>query len=288
MSIRDIKDFVAVDFETATNNRMICQVGVTIVENLKIIGTYSRLIQPPENKYDKGCVNVHHITPEDTESISNFAEAWIEFRHLFHNRIIVAHNAAFDEDALRNNLDYYNIYDGDIPKFECTYCIYYRSLEDLCVGFGLDCDGHHDAGFDSKCCAQFFINYINGVQPDFTNPPKPKAKKKSYIYNYAEHEQLSGDVLKKDLSNADPNNPFYDKKVVITGVFPVKRPDLARKLKEMGADVNTSISPRTNYVIMGESPGWKKVMQIDEYNKNGGNIKTIKWEELQALITIYT
>ena len=33
-----MQDFIAVDFETATSNKMACQIGVTIVENGVIKG----------------------------------------------------------------------------------------------------------------------------------------------------------------------------------------------------------------------------------------------------------
>lgn len=39
---------------------------------------------------------------------------------------------------------------------------------------------------------------------------------------------LKGDILRKDLSQADPNNPFYDRKVVITGEFSLERKEIAK------------------------------------------------------------
>ena len=42
-----IDSFIAVDFETATYNRMACQVGIVVVRNGVITERISNFIQPP-------------------------------------------------------------------------------------------------------------------------------------------------------------------------------------------------------------------------------------------------
>ena len=80
---------------------MACQIGVTIVENGVIKGTAVDYIQPPYNKYDIGCMKVHHITPEQTKNSPSFDGVWQNYKELFENYPIVAHNAPFDESVLR-------------------------------------------------------------------------------------------------------------------------------------------------------------------------------------------
>lgn len=291
MSIRDIKDFVAVDFETATPDRFICQVGITIVENLQIVDTIVKFIQPPDNRYDINCMAVHHISPEKTKDAPTFDKAWAELAPYFQDRVLVAHNASFDADVLRRNLNYYNIKADGIRDFECTFCLLNGSLEYLCVAYGMEYTDHHDAGFDSKCCAQFFLNYINGIMPDHNRVPLSffkEKKKKKRSPDYSGHDRIKGSVLKKDLTNADPNNPFYNRKVVITGVFPVSRIEIANKLKTMGADVDTGVTKRTNFVIVGDEAGWKKLEKIDTYNAQGAEIQTIKWDELSEIFSVFS
>lgn len=283
MEISDIRDFVAVDFETATSDRMICQIGITVVENLEIVDTLTMLIQPPGNKYEQMCMSVHHITPSHTYYSPTLRQVWNRLAPYFQNRIIVAHNSAFDEDALRKNLRYYGLPDDGIGKFYCTYCLFNSSLKCLCYAYDMDVSGHHDAGFDAECCATFFINYIRGIEPDYTKVPDElirKPKKRSFTI----HERVQGDVLKKDLTNADPNNPFYDKKVVITGLFPVSRSSIANELKSFGADVDHSVTKRTAYVLAGSEPGWKKMEQIDKFNAEGASINVISWEDYNEMI----
>lgn len=267
-------NFIAVDFETATFDRMACQIGVTIVENGEIKGTVVDYIRPPENRYDEGCIKVHHIQPEQTINAPTFDVIWQNFKELFEKYPIVAHNASFDEFVLRHNLDYYGIPHANIAKFICTYQIYQLSLDKLCWAFNLHDDAHHDAGFDSLRCAQFYKFYLEGVRPDLSRLADYIPENEKQI-TFKIHKQLKGDVLHKDLSNADPNNPFYNKKVVITGLFDVDRETLAQHLKSLGADLDTCISRKTNFVIIGRDAGPAKLAKLQELIDGGYAIRRL-------------
>ena len=276
--------FIAVDFETATFDKMACQIGVTIVENGVIKGTTVDYIQPPGNKYEIGCINVHHITPDQTRCAPTFDVIWQNYKDLFENYPIVAHNAPFDESVLRANLEYYRIPHNNIDKFICTYHIYQLSLDKLCFIFNLNDDGHHDAGFDSLRCAQFYKFYLEGVQPDLSKLADyiPESERHMSI---KQHKQLKGDVLQKDLTNADPNNPFYNKKVVITGVFDTEREVLAHKLKSLGADLDTTITKRTNFVFVGRDAGPAKMVKLQTLIDCGCDIRQLGQEDVNQLLT---
>lgn len=90
-------NFVAVDFETAQTpwrkNIFICQIGIVVVENGVITEMISRLVQPPGNKYEKGCVDVHGITPKITKLEPTFDELRKNIEKFFIGTTLVAHNA---------------------------------------------------------------------------------------------------------------------------------------------------------------------------------------------------
>jgi DNA polymerase-3 subunit epsilon len=90
--------------------------------------------------------------------------------------------------------------------------------------------------------------------------------------------------LKKDLSCANPNNPFYNKKVVITGVFDVERENLATKLKSLGADLDTAISKRTNFVFIGREAGPSKLAKLQSLIENGYNIRQLGQQEVTQIM----
>ena len=87
---------------------------------------------------------------------------------------------------------------------------------------------------------------------------------------------LRGNILEKDLSVADENSPFYDRNIVITGVFRLERKEIAIFFRNrLGADINTSITKRTHFVLIGEDPGPSKIEKIDKLIHDGYNIRTL-------------
>lgn len=281
-------NFIAVDFETATTDRFACQIGIVVVKDGIITERISHLIKPPFNKYDKETITKHHITPDKTENSPTFEDLWTEISHYFIGTTIFAHNASFDEDTLYKNLNYYCIMPMGIRKFKCT-CLAFRNtgLQALCVGFGIEYDPHkhHDALYDAECCALFALRLYNNESPDYNKISSFKAtkspKKKTEIKR---HSSLKGDVLIKDLSNADESNPFYDRKVVITGEFEMSRNSLASKLKNLGADLNNSISKNTNYVLIGRDPGPSKLDKIEKLIHDGYNIKKLYENDILSIL----
>lgn len=70
---------------------------------------------------------------------------------------------------------------------------------------------------------------------------------------------------KKD---AEDENAFYRKKVVITGNFDYfpDRNDLAKLLYDCGADIDTAITERVSYIVAGKDAGWRKMEKVKEYD----------------------
>ena len=54
-----MRDFAAIDFETANNERTsVCSVGVVIVRDGEIVDSFYSLIQPEPNYYNYWCTQV--------------------------------------------------------------------------------------------------------------------------------------------------------------------------------------------------------------------------------------
>ena len=99
------------------------------------------------------------------------------------------------------------------------------------------------------------------------------------------HTQLSGDVLRPNLQNVNPSSPFYGKKVVFTGVLThISREDAAATVKLLGADIDTSITPRTDLVIVGKGAGPIKLRKIEAYNGAGAHIRVVDEREFLGMI----
>jgi len=275
-------DFVAIDFETAQGPRWsVCQVGLVIVENGEIKQSFCHLIQPPDNKYSPVNINIHKITPDKTEHAPHFPEVWKKIKPLIENKLIVAHSIDFDIDCLRQTLNYYEM---EVPEYD-TDCTFRRSgmkLDEACAAYNIELTNHHDAECDAKACACLYISQLNGVEPDYSRKVTSQRKKP---FDFTGHDRIKGDLLKPDLENADSSNPFYGKKVVFTGELEgIGRNQAAICVKDMGADIDTQITKKTNFVVVGEDPGYAKMAKISKYNDEGSNIKIIYEPEFLKMI----
>ena len=115
-----MRDFAAIDFETANNERTsVCSVGVVIVRNGKIVDTFYSLIQPEPNYYNYWCSQVHGLTRQDTEEAPVFPKVWKQIEPLIEGLPLVAHNKAFDESCLKAVFRCYQI-DYSNYEFYCT------------------------------------------------------------------------------------------------------------------------------------------------------------------------
>lgn len=77
---------------------------------------------------------------------------------------------------------------------------------------------------------------------------------------------------------ANTNSPLSGKKIVITGTLPVDRDAAKDLLEQAGAIIASSVSKKTDYVLVGEDPGSKLA------TAQSLGIKILSWDEIQALL----
>lgn len=65
-------------------------------------------------------VRVHGIHPEDVKDEPKFDKIWSEIGPLLDNKLLIAHNAAFDMSVLRACLDTYDLPYPDV-RYSCSY-----------------------------------------------------------------------------------------------------------------------------------------------------------------------
>ena len=74
-----MKDFAAIDFETANQQRTsVCSVGIVIVRDGEIADSYYSLIKPEPEYYSYWNTRVHGLTLEDTMNADVFPKVWAE------------------------------------------------------------------------------------------------------------------------------------------------------------------------------------------------------------------
>lgn len=158
-------DFIALDFETATNDAdSPCEMGLAIVRGGEVREVRNWLIKPRQWPFfSPFTMAVHGIRPEDVADAPGFAGVWAEALPLMDGATVVAHNAAFDMNVLRSTLLSYRL---PLPTFS-----YFCSVS-LCrrvwpghrsYGLGPMCSVHgirfkqHRAGNDAEAAAELVL-----------------------------------------------------------------------------------------------------------------------------------
>lgn len=159
--ITEMKDFAAIDFETANSERSsVCSVGVVIVRDGEMVDSFYSLIQPEPNYYNYWCSRVHGLCCADTDEAPVFPRVWEKIAPMIEGLPLVAHNKTFDEGCLRA---VFRTYQMDYPDYEFhdTLRVARRLLKNLpdhqlhtvAAACGFDMKNHHHALADAEACA---------------------------------------------------------------------------------------------------------------------------------------
>jgi DNA polymerase-3 subunit epsilon len=156
-----MKDFVAIDFETANGERSsVCAVGIAVVKDGEVVETFYSLIQPEPNYYNYWNTKVHGLTAQDTDDAMVFPKVWEQIEPLLGELPLVAHNKSFDESCLKA---VFRVYQMDYPDydFHCTLKAAKKQfpqlpnhqLHTVSEYCGYEMRKHHEALDDAYACA---------------------------------------------------------------------------------------------------------------------------------------
>lgn len=160
--------FATIDFETtglfpSKHDRAIEVAVVHSGPDGTITGRWETLINPGR---DLGPQRIHAIRAADVRSAPTFADIAAELVDLLSGRVVVAHNASFDQRFLLAELDRIDYW---APQFDplCTMRLARdilpgagRSLADCCAAFDIDLADAHRASADAFATAQLLEAYI--------------------------------------------------------------------------------------------------------------------------------
>jgi DNA polymerase-3 subunit epsilon len=282
--------FVAIDFEHATGFKgSVCSVGiVSYNENGDIIDEYSTLIQPPKNEYNFYNTRVHGISKEATKNAPKFPEVYPEIKKRINGNIVVAHNAfGTDKLCLEQAMEHHKINETLNIDWQCTYKITNAKLNEVAETCNIELN-HHDSLSDARACAKIYYLHKQGLLPQkFKSQNKSKGNKttKTQKKNYT--DRLKGDVFKPDFDNAaNKTNPFFMKKVVITGFPNAIKEEIANNLKKLGSDIDSTVTKKTNYLIIGENAGPSKLSKMRKNIDENRDARIINFNEYNELINL--
>ncbi len=164
-----MKDFAAIDFETANTNRSsICSVGVVIVRGGVVQESIYKLVRPTPNFYSYICTQVHGLSNCDTCNAPTFPEVWRWIAPKIVGLPLVAHNAPFDKGCLKAVHEHYEMEYPDYEFFDTLRASRQKfgkqlpnhQLHTVAAACGYDLKAHHNALADAEACATIALKIL--------------------------------------------------------------------------------------------------------------------------------
>lgn len=301
--------YVVIDFETTGCNHKtdrITEVGAVKYAHGIEVDVFETLVNPQMPiPFDVSALT--GIYNDDVAGKPTFEEILPDLTRFIGAAPIIAHNAPFEksflDDAYRaagtqfknDVIDTLKLARKAFPSLES------HKLEYLKTALGLTDQRSHRALADVYTCAELYIRCIEQLRnvqsekPDPSdekhtsekNTPRKQAGKKGIIRHKSPKE------IKPTVDKFDENHPLYKKSIVFTGEMETSREDAMQQAVNCGAVVSSSVSGRTNYLVVGRqdealvgAEGLStKERKAGELNKNGrANIILLNEEDFLHLI----
>lgn len=304
-------NFVAIDFETANESRdSACAIGLTEVRDGEVLEPVYHVIRPPELRFSRWTTQCHGLTAQDVVAAPSLGEIWPTLLPLIENRLVVAHNAAFDMSVLRHSL-----HTALLPIPQLSYLCTLRlarmawphlashSLAFLAVVHGLELE-HHHAGSDSHAAASLLLRIKEANHADcLLSLSESLGVSIGKIFSSASWTPSTSPSLRKDKQTVEvtlpdgydaTQHPFHKKNVVFTGTLTMfSRSEAHAAVALFGGHPRGSVSKKTDYLVAGAQDLSRlatgtdestKLRAAREFRKQGADIRVITDADFMELV----
>jgi DNA polymerase-3 subunit epsilon len=264
-------DFVAIDFETANMMRgSACAIGLAVVEDGKIVETFSQLMRPPlsdgPEAFDDFNVGIHGITWDLVKNEPEFIDVWRSAVEVIGTRPLIAHNAAFDMGVLREALDL-SMSDWPTLNYACTLVASRRvlslpsySLPYVASELNVLLKQHHDAKSDAVAAAEIMIELCKRKS---ANSLEELLASINVNWGMISEGNWRGSVAKQKYTSkelpaprADANSDhfLFGKHIVITGALPsgITRSQAQERIAYFGGIPQENVTKETSLLVIGD------------------------------------
>jgi DNA polymerase-3 subunit epsilon len=164
--------FVVLDVETTGvlpgHDRVVEIALVTLGEDRSIADEFVTLVNPER---DVGPTSIHGIQASHVTEAPTFAEVAGDIAARLEGRVIIGHNARFDDRFIREEFSRIGVRVGDSPLL-CTLRMAYalepdvagRKLPDCCARAGVPIDAWHGALHDARATARLYESYMSRAE----------------------------------------------------------------------------------------------------------------------------
>jgi len=290
-------EFLVIDFETACfDNSSICQVGLVKYNNGEVITLLDCLINPNTVFTN---TRIHGISQQDVVNSPTFSDIYYQIEEHIKDKIVFNHNGSdkskFEAACVNAGLPIFNVtWLNSATLVRRTWSQFSSSgygVEEMCGFLGIKYKPHN-AAFDAYATALIIEKASEikkySIADWIKNLSQTTGSRTRTYLKYNDKQIIKGEIKQApDLSSIqNKENPFFGKKVVISGTYfnwP-DRNDLAKLLKELGADIDTGIGKYTNYLCAGEGVGPSKYEKMKQKIARGEDAQILTESEIIEML----
>lgn len=265
--------FVAIDFEHLhPSHETACEVGAVRVVDGLVTGRLHSTINPPEEMCTgRDNSDIIGLTADMLAHSPRFPEVYAMLTAFVGDLPLVAHNASTERSVLAKCCRYYDIEETLLRNGLTDTCALFggKGLAECCAEHGITLSEHHDPLHDAEATARL---YLLSVGETITPVIRKERLSTKSLHKFKEEKASFDPSILQPLSDDEVVNkdtPFFGGvKTVVTGQY-IAYPDrnlLKQRIKELGADIDTSVSSRTRILVTGTTGvGPAKLQKAKEY-----------------------
>lgn len=251
-------NFIALDVETANSDpKSICQIGLAVFKNGELVDTWKSLINPQVD-FDGINIAIHGIEPKHVKDAPRIHEVRSVLEGIIGDNVVATYTA-FDRVAFSKNFPDLNWDWLDVALVvrrtweEVAYSGY--GLANMCEMLDIKMERHHDAVSDAVNAGQIFIKAID-IHGDID--VCKKIIKKS-ISNLIGKGQLvsNGEKSAGIIEGGNPEGKWYGDVLCFTGELALPRVNASIIASQMGFNVGSGVTKKTNYLVKGRQDSFK-------------------------------
>lgn len=289
-------DFYVFDLEStdrAYTTSEICEIAALKVVDGEVADKFETLVYI-DGEISAAAARVNHISKDilqDAPHMKTALNSFISF--IGSNPVLVGHNIkTFDlpfigrvanlcgvEFEYRDAIDTCTLAKRawpDLPSYK---------MDDLRTCLNIDTEGCHRA---LKDCFDEYSLYMR-IRQDVeegrasVTPPKKSAPRSGAKWSAKWGRKKAKDFT-TDMVVFDERHPLFDKNVVLSGIEGADYDMYLQSVCDLGGHPKDSVTKKTNYLVVGDSPGKGKVTKAQEYRDKGVPIEIIDELTLVKLI----
>jgi DNA polymerase III epsilon subunit-like protein len=272
MGIGGVVDFVAIDFETANEERgSACEIGLVRFTGGQVVDRFQSLIY--QDYFNPFNVSLHGISEKQVAKAPSFDDVWAEAKMFIDDSPLLAHNAGFDIGVLFHSLELDDI--GGNYTYFCSLVLSRRLLDISYFGLpgvtehlGIEYPMNHRAEGDAEAAGKVAVALMAKKSVDSLHELAELVRVRPGVLNsdgYSGSRYMGepgGTGLsmaeKKRILDAVPASERYEdpdfagKRIVFTGaLLGMKRDDAELAVMKAGGIPSTSVSKKTNMLVFG-------------------------------------